>query len=78
MGKFVPWPGVFHACYRKSRAATGATAVMLSVHRVLHTYRRMVDLYIALTEFARKKFIQGGFRRERSWLSLILFILIQV
>jgi glycosyltransferase involved in cell wall biosynthesis len=60
MGKFVPWPGILHACYRGSRAATGVTAGMLSGHRVSRTYSRMVDVYIALTDFARQKFIQGG------------------
>jgi len=60
MGRMVPWPSFFHACYRKNLAATGVTAVMLSIHRSLHTYKRMVDIYIALTEFARQKFIQGG------------------
>ena len=65
MGRMVPWPSVFHACYRKSRAVTGVTAVMLSVHRALHTYKRMVDMYIALTEFARQKFIQGGLPAEK-------------
>ena len=60
MGKFLSWHGVFHACYRNSRAATSVTATMLSVHHVLHTYKRMVDVYIALTDFARQKFIQGG------------------
>lgn len=60
MGKFVPWPGILHACYRGSKAATGVTAGMLSAHRVLRTYSRMVDIYVALTDFARQKFIQGG------------------
>lgn len=59
MGKFVPWPGVLHACYRKSMAATSVTAAMLSVHKALRTWSRMVDVYIALTDFARHKFIQG-------------------
>jgi len=61
----VPWPSFFHACYRKNRAATGVTAVMLSIHRSLHTYKRMVDIYIALTEFAKKKFIQGGIPKRK-------------
>lgn len=60
IGKFLSWPGVLKACYRESRAATCVTAAMLLVHRVLHTYRRMIDLYIALTDFARQKFIQSG------------------
>ena len=65
MGKFVPWSGILHTCYRNSRVATSVTAAMLSVHRALRTYSRMVDMYIALTDFARQKFIQGGFPAEK-------------
>ena len=60
MGKAVPWPGVFHACYRGSRAASGTIATMLTLHRAMRTYARVVDVYVALTEFARSKFIEGG------------------
>jgi glycosyltransferase involved in cell wall biosynthesis len=60
MGKAVPWPGVVHECYRGSRAASGVIATMLTVHRVLRTWTEMVDVYVALTEFARSKFIEGG------------------
>lgn len=65
VGKAVPWPGVLHACYRGSRAASGAVAAMLTVHRARGTYRHMVDRYIALTEFAKGKFVQGGVRADR-------------
>ncbi len=60
MGKAVPWPGVVHECYRGSRAASGVIATMLTVHRVMRTWTEMVDVYVALTEFARSKFIEGG------------------
>jgi len=60
LGKSVPLPGVVHACYRGSRAASGAAITMLTAHRALRTWTRMVDCYIALGEFARQKFIQGG------------------
>jgi glycosyltransferase involved in cell wall biosynthesis len=60
MGKVVPWPGVLHACYRHDRAASGAVAAMLTVHRALRSWKEMVDVYVALTEFSRQKFIQGG------------------
>jgi glycosyltransferase involved in cell wall biosynthesis len=60
LGKRIPWPGVAHACYRGSRAATGAVAAMLSIHRVARTWARCVDRYIALTRFGREKFIEGG------------------
>jgi glycosyltransferase involved in cell wall biosynthesis len=61
VGRRVAWPGVVHACYRQSRGATGAVAVMLGLHRLLGTWSRRVNRYIALTEFMRQKFIQGGF-----------------
>jgi glycosyltransferase involved in cell wall biosynthesis len=63
--KNVPWPGVVHNCYRGSKAGTTVVATMLSVHRALHTWTNMVDAYIALTEFARQKFIQGGLPAEK-------------
>lgn len=65
LGRLVPWPGVLNACYRASRAATGVVATMLTVHRLVATWTRMVDIYIALTEFARNKFIQGGIPAEK-------------
>jgi glycosyltransferase involved in cell wall biosynthesis len=65
LGKLVPWPGVLHRCYRGSRAATGAVATMLVVHRLLRTWQQKVDVFIALTEFARQKFIQGGLPADR-------------
>nr|WP_275974390.1 glycosyltransferase family 4 protein [Argonema galeatum] len=60
LGKFVPWPGVVHACYRGSRVGSGVVAAMLTMHRAKGTWNEKVNLYIALTEFAREKFIEGG------------------
>jgi glycosyltransferase involved in cell wall biosynthesis len=60
LGKAIALPGVRHACYRDSRAASATVAGMLSTHRVLRTWNRTVTRYIALTEFAKQKFIQGG------------------
>jgi glycosyltransferase involved in cell wall biosynthesis len=65
MGKAVPWPGVVHRCYRGSRAASGVIATMLTIHRALRTWTEMVDVYVALTEFARNKFIEGGLPAEK-------------
>jgi glycosyltransferase involved in cell wall biosynthesis len=60
MGKAVPWPGVVHGCYRGSRAASGLVATMLTVHRALRTWTETIDVYVALTGFARDKFVEGG------------------
>jgi glycosyltransferase involved in cell wall biosynthesis len=65
LGKSIPWPGLLHACYRGSRAASGVTAAMLTVHRVRRTWHNEVDLFIALTEFSRRKFIEGGLPADR-------------
>jgi len=65
VGKAIPWPGVLHGCWRNSRAGTALVTTMLVVHRLLKTWTEKVDIYIALTEFARKKFIEGGLPAEK-------------
>jgi glycosyltransferase involved in cell wall biosynthesis len=65
LGITPPWPAVLHACYRHSHAQSAVTSTMLTVHRWLKTWKAQVDLYIALTEFARRKFIQGGLPAEK-------------
>jgi len=52
--------GVKHGCYQGSRAGTAALALMLTAHRRMKTWAKMVDCYIALTEFSRRKLIDGG------------------
>lgn len=61
----IPWRGVARACYRDSPSASATLAAMLALHRGLGTYRRKVARYIALNEFCRKKFIEGGLPAER-------------
>jgi glycosyltransferase involved in cell wall biosynthesis len=65
LGKGMPLPGLVHGCYRGSRTASGATVTMLTAHRALGTWTRVVDRYIALGQFAREKFIQGGLPADK-------------
>lgn len=65
VGKFVPWPGVLHKCYRGSLSASAVVGGMLAWHRLMRTWRRNVDLFYTQTEFARRKLIQGGIREDR-------------
>lgn len=60
LSKTIPWPGIVHACYRDSRAGSAAVGLMLSTHRLLRTWTKMVDAYVVPTEFLRQKLIQGG------------------
>lgn len=61
----VPWRGVARACYRGSRTASATLAGMLLLHRGLGTYQNKVTRYIALNEFCRGKFIEGGLPADR-------------
>ncbi len=58
-------PAIRHRCYRENRSATTAVAAMLAIHRGARTWQRMVNAYIALSDFARRKFIEGGLPPER-------------
>ncbi len=60
MGRWFAWPGVLLGCYRSSRIASLVVATMVAVHRCLGTWRRVVMHYIAVSEFARRKCIEGG------------------
>jgi glycosyltransferase involved in cell wall biosynthesis len=59
------WHSIQHACYQGSRAATAVVAGMLEFHRLRDTWKREVSQFISLTEFARQKFIAGGFPADR-------------
>jgi len=65
VGRAVPWPAVAHGCYRESRAASVVVASMLVLHRALGTWRRKVDAFFTLTDFARQKFVEAGFPADR-------------
>lgn len=58
--KTLPWPAVLHSCYSHGRAATAVTSSMIGLHRILNTWRDVVDGYIAQSEFMRTKFIECG------------------
>lgn len=61
----LPWRGVVRRCYRGSTAQSSVLVSMLAVHRAIGTYRNKVTRYIALNEFCRNKFIQGGLPADR-------------
>lgn len=53
-------PGISHGCYRNSRAGTLVVALYSALYRA-----KGVSRYIALTEFGRRKFVEGGLPPER-------------
>lgn len=65
LNKILPWPAVLHACYRNDWLASAVTASMQVYHRFRKTWINLVDVYIALTDFLRKKMIQGGLPQSK-------------
>jgi len=65
LDKAIPWPAVVRGCYRRSRLASLAVTNMLAIHRALGTWNRSVSQFIALSQFARGKFIAGGIAPDK-------------
>ena len=65
LGRNIAFPAIIHRCYRGSLRQTTVLATMLAAHRAIGTWRTKVNMYIALSEFARQKFIQGGLPATR-------------
>jgi glycosyltransferase involved in cell wall biosynthesis len=60
-----PYQGVRYGCYRGSAVASFPLAHMIAKHRAAGTWQRRVDRFIALTEFARSRFLAAGFPAEK-------------
>lgn len=60
LGKPVPLPGIFYKCYHKSMLQSAAVALMQVSHKLLGTWEKKASRYIVMTEFFRKKAIEGG------------------
>jgi glycosyltransferase involved in cell wall biosynthesis len=57
--------GLVHGCYRDSRLMTSAHVIGQYLHGFLKTHARLVDRFIALTDFAREKMIRWGLPAEK-------------
>ena len=60
VGTTTYWPGIVHGCYRGSRAATAVVAAMITTHKLLGTWHNKISRYIAMSEFMRRKYVEGG------------------
>jgi glycosyltransferase involved in cell wall biosynthesis len=64
LGK-IPWRGAVRGCYRGSKLQSTLLASMVTFHRAVGTWENKVTRYIALNEFCRNKFIEGGVPAHR-------------
>ena len=58
------WPALRYGCYRNRRLATAPLALSVGLHRILGTWTRQVDAFIALTDFQRERMIAAGLPAE--------------
>lgn len=59
------YQAAIHGCYRSSRMSSFFLARMVQYHRRKKTWRNKVNRFIALTDFAKEKFIQAGFPENK-------------
>jgi glycosyltransferase involved in cell wall biosynthesis len=64
VGRRLAWPGVLHGCYQDSRPRSAVVAAMLAVNGAAGSWGR-VSAFIALSDFAREIFIDGGLPPDR-------------
>ena len=60
-----PYQSVLYGCYRNSKVGTFAVARMVDYHRKRNTWNAKVNRFIALTEFAKSKFVKAGFDPDK-------------
>ena len=59
------YQSVIYRCYKNSFVGTLSVARMIENHRSLGTWNIKVNRFIALTDFARSKFIEAGFPEDK-------------
>jgi glycosyltransferase involved in cell wall biosynthesis len=65
VGTSLMLPALQHRCYRDSIVATAAVVWMIVGNRMRGTYCKLVNRYIALTQFAAGRLIAGGLPADR-------------
>lgn len=65
LGTTLRLPGIVHKCYRGSRAGSAAATAAMLAHWGIGTWQSAVDRFIALSNFAKHKLIEGGLPPEK-------------
>jgi glycosyltransferase involved in cell wall biosynthesis len=64
LGK-VPFRGFIHGCFRNSRIYSLPVVGMEYIHKLIGSWDKKIDAFIALTNFGKKKFVEAGLREDR-------------
>ena len=60
-----PYHAVLHKCYRDSMIGSFFVANMVAYHRKHKTWLTRVNRFVALTHFAKSKFVEAGFPADK-------------
>lgn len=60
-----PYQAAWYGCYRGSKVGSLVVAHMVAQHRKLGTWQHKVNRFIALTNFAKNKFVEAGFPEDK-------------
>jgi glycosyltransferase involved in cell wall biosynthesis len=62
-GNFLP--GVIHRCYQHRLSSSLGIALAEFIHRLLKTVTKTADLFLATSQFVKKKFVEAGFPEDK-------------
>jgi glycosyltransferase involved in cell wall biosynthesis len=65
VGKLYPYPSVFYGCYHGDRKMTFLRTLFVLQQKRAKLWEQAIQVFIALTEFSREKFLQGGLPQEK-------------
>jgi glycosyltransferase involved in cell wall biosynthesis len=60
-----PYQAAWYGCYRGSKLGSLVVAHMVAQHRKQGTWQHKVNRFIALTDFAKSKFVEAGFPSDK-------------
>lgn len=60
-----PWHAVRYRCYRDSVTQSAVAAATIALQRQRDTWHRSVERFLALSEFGRELFVEGGLAPEK-------------
>lgn len=62
VGQKFPFSGIKHKCHRGSSMETANITCMTGVHKLLNTWQKQIDQYIAVTEFAKGIYVNSSLK----------------
>lgn len=65
LGMFAPINSVKHSCYKDSTIGSAVVTSMIGINRLIKSYENGVDIYVAVSEFLKKKYVESGFDPDR-------------